>query len=357
MGYSPDVLVTALQRLEEGQTTFDLYHPAFDKIIERKNRKTLKNPYCEFGLVPVGPGSITDVGRNPLATIRGGRRQGSARANTYATTFIYAYDVPTEDLRDASTEEDLVGLIRKYPMRGKLDFVEQLAEQLVMGNVTPLAGFPTLNADATYNPKGLGARNGLLDMRDPLAQTRNAHGIARNSVMNWHNQYGDISSFASDGRRILRKVYYDCSQQGGSASGDVDLIIADRGTFDNYVDNLEQFTFRDERNVSGDPGVAGFRQGVPFMNGGCMMFAEPHINIANFTTAAAQNGIAYLMHTATWHLYSRGTNEKTTKGFFANRKPFRLPTQDVYRYEMVLSLGLYCDELRRNGVVTGGAQL
>ena len=44
-----------------------------------------------------------------------------------------------------------------------------------------------------------------------------------------------------------------------------------------------------------------------------------------------------------------------TKGDFSVRGPFRIPEQDLFRYEYVLNMGMYCDQIRANGVVTGGA--
>ena len=61
--FSPDVLVAGLQKVEEAQgSTFDLYHPAFTKVLDAQGTPpTLPSLYTEFGLVPVSPESITTV--------------------------------------------------------------------------------------------------------------------------------------------------------------------------------------------------------------------------------------------------------------------------------------------------------
>ena len=142
MAFSPDVLVTALQELIPGYSeTFTKWHPAFDAIVKKGQKVTAKGPYREFALVPSGPGQITPI-LTGNEVIAGGRTMNSVRANTYAATMIYAYDVPGQDLREANGEMDLVQLIKRYPERAIMDFHERIAQQLVAGNGAGAGSFP-----------------------------------------------------------------------------------------------------------------------------------------------------------------------------------------------------------------------
>ena len=95
------------------------------------------------------------------------------------------------------------------------------------------------------------------------------------------------------------------------------------------------------------------RQGIPFLEAD--FFLEDSIDLAQFTGAAA-DGVIYMLKTDSWHLYTLGHDSgMETKGDFAVRGPIRIPEQDMWRYEYVLNMGMYCDQLRCNGAVTGGA--
>ena len=75
---------------------------------------------------------------------------------------------------------------------------------------------------------------------------------------------------------------------------------------------------------------------------------------ANLFSAAGQDGMIYGMKPPTWYQFTLGHDaSKETKGDFAVRGPFRLPDQDVSRYELVLMMGMHTTQLRANFVVTG----
>mgnify|MGYP003111188717 FL=1 len=356
MAFSPDVLTTALQELMPGfSETFTKFHPAFDAIIMKGNKRQAQGPYIQFALVPDGPGFLTQI-VSGNEVIAGGRKQNSVRATEFAATMIYAYDVPGQDLREANNKMDLVELIRRYPERSLAEFHELIARQLVMGDVTDANNFLTWNGDATYDPKGLGPQQGIFSFQDAASQTTDAFGVAKNSITGWHNQYQHIASFTAEGRRKLREAYYDASQEMANTEGDVDLMFADRATFDNYIDDLDdqvQIVTRSTRD--GDRAPGKMREGIKFLN--AVMYPEQYIVPANFITPAATEGVCYGIHSSTWKLFTMGGSmggADATKGFFDSRGPVRLPTQDMWRYEYVLSLGMYCDQLRCNFAVTGG---
>jgi|TARA_R100001230_G_C5679191_1_gene185578 hypothetical protein len=354
VSFSPDVLVTALQKLLPGyQETFTTYHPAFDAIVKNGQKMKLQQPYLEFGLVPSHPGSVTILNTGS-EVIQGGRNQDATRANTMATTMIYAWDVPGEDLRRANGPADLLGLIKKYPERGLLGFQDLLGKQLVMGSVSEVGSFITFNGDVTYDPKGMGARQGIFSFQAASAQTDTVFGVAKNSVKGWHNKYAHINSFGSEGRKKLRNAFFECQKEGGSPLGSPDLIFASPDTFENYIDDLDtQILIGHNDMAKGDHARGDMRLGMPFLS--ATMYREHEIVPANFATTAAQSGVAYGINSKTWHLYTQGSDANMeTSGDFALRGPNRIPNQDAWRYEYVFCMGMYTDNLRCNFAVTGG---
>ena len=357
MAINPDVLATALQDLAPGYSElFSLWHPLMERVVKRGNvdRATLKGPWREFVVVNQGPGTVTQV-LTGSEVIAGGRTQSAQRGNTYAPRLIYAFDVPGKDMAEANGENDLAKIIKRYPELALSDFHERVSNQMAAGNGAGVGGFVTLNGQLTYNPQGT-ARDGALEFRTPLAQRTVApqtiFGITKNATTasGWYNQYGDITSFATNGRQTMRQVYYTASRQGSKASGPVDLLLGDENSYLNYIDDLDD-QVRVMR-VEGDKAPKAIRQGIPFLEAD--FFLEQSITDGTFTGAAA-DGVIYMLKTDTWHMYTLGHDSKMeTKGDFSVRGPIRIPEQDMWRYEYVLNMGMYCDQLRANGTVTGG---
>ena len=357
MAISPDVVATALQDLAPGYSElFSLWHPLMERVVKRGNtdRATLKGPYREFVVVSGGPGSVTQV-TTGSEVITGGRTQSAQRGSSYAPRMIYAFDIPGKDLAEANGENDLAKIIKAYPELALSDFHERIADQLGSGNGTGVGGFLTLNGDTTYNPGLAANRTGAFEFGTQAAQVAAGNavfGLNKATTAGWYNQYGQISSFATDGRATMRQVYYAASRQGSKASGPVDLLLGDETSYLNYIDDLDD-QVRVMR-VEGDKAPKQLRQGIPFLEAD--FFLENSIDLTQFTAGGANNGVIYMMKTDTWHMYTLGHDSgMETKGDFAVRGPIRIPEQDMWRYEYVLNMGMYCDQLRANGVVTGGA--
>ena len=351
MAISPDVVATALQDLAPGYSElFTTWHPVLDKIVKKGNidRATLKGPYREFVVVTDGPGQVTQV-LTGSEVISGGRRQNASRGNAYAPRLIYAFDVPGKDLAEANGANDLAKIIKAYPELGLSDFHERISQQIVMGNGGGVGGFTTLNGETTYSPQGT-ARDGALDFAATTAQTGTVFGLNKATLPGWVNQYQNITSFAANGRNRMRQVYYECSRQGSKVMGPVDCMIGDPTSYLNYIDDLDQEVR--VAKIEGDKAPANVRMGVQFLD--ATFYMEEDIVPASFATAAAQNGVIYFLKSSTWHLFTLGNDSgMETKGDFAVRGPIRIPEQDMWRYEYVLNMGMYCDQLRCNGVITG----
>jgi len=357
MAISPDVVATALQDLAPGYSElFSSWHPLMERVVKRGNvdRATLKGPYREFVVVSGGPGTVTQVSTGS-EVIAGGRTQSAQRGSSYAPRLIYAFDIPGKDMAEANGENDLAKIIKAYPELALSDFHQRISNQLGSGNGTGVGGFLTLNGDSTYNPGLAAARTGAFQYLTQAAQVAGAatiFGLNKGTTAGWYNQYGQISSFATDGRQTLRQVYYAASRQGSMASGPVDLLLGDESSYLNYIDDLDD-QVRVMR-VEGDKAPKAVRQGIPFLEAD--FFLESSIDLTQFATGGANNGVVYMLKTDTWHMYTLGHDANMeTKGDFAVRGPIRIPEQDMWRYEYVLNMGMYCDQMRANGVVTGGA--
>jgi len=352
MAISPDVLATALQELMPSYSElFVQWHPVLEKLVNKGNlsRETLQGPWREFAVVTDGPGDVTQV-LTGSEVIAGGRRQNAVRGNTYAPRLIYAFDVPGKDLAEANGEMDLAKILKNYPELALSDFHERIADQMGTGNGLNVGGFLTLNGDATYNPDGI-ARNGAFEFAAPAAQVLPRFGLNPGTVPGWVNQYGQITSFAVDGKSTMRRVYYACSRQGKTL-GPVDLLLGDEESYLNYIEDLD-----DQVRVSkveGDKAPANVRQGTKFLDAD--YYLEDSIVPALFNGGAGRDGVIYMMKTGTWHAYTLGHDaNRETKGDFAVRGPFRIPEQDLWRYEIVLMMGMHTTQLRANGCIEGGS--
>jgi len=358
MAISVDVLATALQEQFPGATElFTSWHPLFDEIIKKGNKQTLKGPWREFVVVTGGPGDVKQIVHGS-ENIPGVRNQNAKRGNAYAPRLIYHFDVPGKDLSEANGPQDLARILKLYPEMGLADFHERLSRQLATGDGANVGGFPTFNANTTFSPDGV-ALDGLLQALAPASQTKTVHGLNCATTTGWQNQYGAISGFGTDGLQEMRRAYYKAQRQGKQVMGKVDLIFADEESYLNYLNELDdpvRITHAEAKRGIGDSAPNDIRSGVMFED--AKMYLEDSIDTSAtaYSGSAAANGVFYMLNTATWELFIKGHDSgMETKGDFEMRGPFRIPDQDAWRTEYVLSMGLHTISLRHNAVVTGGA--
>ena len=358
MAINADVLQSALQELMPSYSElFVKWHPVLERVLLKGNmeKNVLTGPFREFAVVTDGPGDVTQIVTGS-EIVNGGRNQNAARGNTFAPRMIYAFDVPGKDLAEANGEMDLARIIQHYPELALSDFHERIAKQIVQGNGSNVGGFLTFNGDLTYNPQGT-ARTGVFEFADPASQSATVFNIAKNSSNGWYNQYEDISSFGTNGRSQMRKLYYAASRQQKTIGG-VDLILGDEGSYLNYIDDLDsQVQIITDKTTSGDRAPNSIHQGVKFLDAD--FYLEDSLDALDSTnfpsSTAARDGVMYFLNTATWYAYTLGSDaNRESKGDFSVRGPFRIPEQDLFRYEIVLNMGMHTNQLRANGVVTGG---
>tara|TARA_R100001510_G_scaffold19527_1_gene17039 strand:- start:31950 stop:33032 length:1083 start_codon:yes stop_codon:yes gene_type:complete len=358
MAISPDVLATALNELMPSYSEmFVKFHPLMEKIMLNGNlsRDSLKGPEREFAVVTDGPGTVTHVNTGS-EIIAGGRSQNAHRGKVGAPRLIYAFDVPGKDMAEANGEQDLARILQHYPELALSDFHERIADQLATGaGAKGVGSFPTLNGNVQFSPSGTAIQGFLapLSRAAQIARGVTVHNLNQGTVDGWYNQYEDITSFANNGRSQMRKAYFAASRQG-KTMGPVDLMIGDEASYLNYIDDLDDQVR--VVKVEGDKAPPIVRQGVKFLEAD--FFLDDSIDISDTTNMSAeqQDGLIYGLKTSTWHLFTLGHDAgMESKGDFAVRGPFRIPDQDIFRYELVLMMGLHTTQLRSNFVVTGAA--
>ena len=361
MAISADVLQSALQELMPSYSElFVKWHPVLERVLLKGNidKNVLTGPYREFAVVSDGPGDVTQI-LTGSEIVNGGRNQNASRGNTYAPRMIYAFDVPGKDLAEANGEQDLARIIQHYPELALSDFHERIAKQIVQGNGNNVGGFFSMNGAQTYNPQGT-ARTGAFEYIAPASQTATVFNIAKSTATGWYNQFEEISAGYGNGRAQMRKCYYACSRQQKTL-GPVDLILGDEGSYLAYLDDLDsQVQIVTDKTTSGDRAPNNIRQGVKFLDAD--FYLEDAIDdlAGQFGSDGHSNhatgGVMYMLNTSTWFAYTLGSDaNKESKGDFSVRGPFRIPEQDLFRYEIVLNMGMHTNQLRANGVVTGGA--
>ena len=357
MATNADVLNFATQKLIPKWTEqFYQHHPVLEKVILKGNieRSTQGGPYIEFPIVSNGPGAVTRI-ENGSEVYSSTRRTVGSRGQIYCPRMIYSFIIPGKDLAEASGETAIARLIKVYPEAALMEFHEYIVSQFVNGDgaTNNVHGFCTLNGDTTFNPQGT-AVAGVLDFATPATQGDTVFNLTKSLTGNgWYNQFQNVTSFATDGRSQLRRAYWDASLQG-KQGGPVDVMLGDMVSFNNYYDDLDD-QVRYQIKFDGEKG-RGVRQGLMFQE--AEFYVEPELDytLSQFTGGTSPVGVVYMLKADTWHLYNQGEDSSMeTKGDFAFRGPVKVPGQDAWEWEIVLSMQMYCDRLNANGVVSGTA--
>lgn len=357
MAISRTAVISALEDLAtENTKTFDLSHPFFDRIIDGGNLEKIEGNYQTFVVTPDGPGTGQVLRRGDELLV-GGFRENSQKGSEFLGQAAYSFDVADKEIRRLGGKMDLVKLLAEKPELAIMDFKEQLARWFLQGT-NGYDVFVTLNGEQTYDPEGLGSRFGVFEAAAKNSQSQLTHGIAKNTVKNWHHQYGHIGSFRSEGTQVMRSVFYAAMQQGASLSGSgITDIYCDQETFENYI------KFMDDRVIANDKPQPDRtpknpRTGVKFLETGATIYPEPYIDLSEMTGSATSEGVAYFLDPSTWRFFTAvgsydGVN--LNEGWFDKQGPQWVIDQLVYRTVYTVTMNGYCFDLRKNGFVTGGA--
>lgn len=342
-------------------------HIFLRKIIEGGlDRRRTGGEYAAFDVAIDGPGTVAKL-LTGAESYSYGRRNIVRQARVYIPTHIYSWAVEGEALRHAHGPTGIENLLKLYPRMATLDYQQRTVAQMLTGNgaAASIDGFVTLNGDTTYNPDGT-ALNGILDFQTRATQTDTVENLVKEAgvggITGWYNQFGSVTSFATDGKDTMRAVYNACRIRS-AGYGPPDIGLTDATSFNNYYRSLDdQVRYSAPRpKTQGEEGVdAGdLNEGLMFHN--MALYEDPSIddNTAQFTTATVGGvftGIMYFLNTKTWFMLSLGGDaEYETKGMFDVRGPFKLEGRDAWGWENVTAFQLACRFLKANGCLVGSA--
>lgn len=366
MSYKLDVLKSTLPELVPGFIdNFTSWHPLTKYIKDsgKFNKRKLKGPWVEFNVLTGGPGQAEGVysgGEHFSPTIN----DMLAKGTEYPHRFVYHYAIPKKMIDELDTENDYVDLIEALPEQAVGDLMEGTNEQIVRGsfsagtnsNPNGSKGLTTLNGSQSYYPQdSVTGRTGIFQFAAPSAQTATVHGLkmqgASGGVRGWYHQYGVISDFQTDGRPTLESVRDKANRQGAKANTSINLILSDPGSRQQYVNSLDAQVRLAMVDNKGERVPDGIRDAIKF--GNADWFSDDAIDITDttaFSNADAQDGVAYMLNTAYWELFTIGNGKRMFE--FEDLMPN--PFGDSVIAHMVNYWNIFCSNLRAQACVTGG---
>lgn len=361
---------------KELSDAFTRAHPAFDAIRKNGIEKLGSHEYA-WDVAVGSPETAIKIGTGN-ESITSSRKPVSRQATERPARVVLTYEVPCRELARANGKNDIVKIFDKYPKLAMNGGIERWARQFFRGassagndpsGDTGMNGFVTLNPDQSYTPEST-ARTGILSYTGRSAspdsgsgQTGTRFGLAcedaaTDPAEGWYSQYGNITSFSTDGRRTINTVLQRANYQQMLEGAKVDILACDEATFQNIVEDMEGLVWLSDL---GSPSTtAQSRAGIKYgMGGGIPLYHEPEIDIGDttsYTTAAARLGVLVGLSLKTWHLFvAAGNSALATGGFFDAVKPILLQDRDAYQYRLVADLNFACDSLRHQLCVTGGS--
>jgi len=317
--------------------------------------------FAAFDIEVDGPGNISKqvTGSEAYAY---GRRNIIRQGRVFIPTHIYAFAVEGKLLRHGQGTTGIENLLKLYPEASILDFKQRCTAQILMGNGAAASadGWTTLNGDTTYNPDGT-ALNGLLDFATPATQADVVENITKsNTTTFWYNQYVNVPSFATNGKRLMRDAYNQATMRS-LYEKPPRLGFCDSTSFNNYYDTLDDQV----RYASGAAPKTTGEEGNDYDDGLMFhkleLFADPAIddNVAQWGHGA--NGGMYFLSPESFFILQLGQGDEggveLTKGFFELRGPYKLEGRDAWGFEYVSAFQIACRNLKCNAAIEGTAIL
>lgn len=206
--------------------------------------------------------------------------------------------IPNKDKVQNQGKKGAVKLLETY-VKGAADGVAVDREKYWLTGKSTAFVLPSeeLYGSLTLNGQfaaglGVGVENGYLDFVAPASQTDLVQNVSKSLANFIYNQYGDITGWAIDGVRTLRKVYRACSQFAGKPNSGPDLIVMDDDTYGNYQES--KFELLRLMKVSDKTDNGNMVQDV---FGLATIYASNLIDLAADFTGVAADGVTYMLNT------------------------------------------------------------
>jgi len=276
------------------------------------------------------------------------RRQQTKRFQVEPHRIVAAINIPKKELLFNSGKLAVIRLIEEYPQTtlegAKADlnsfFLTGASRGLVF-QTADLAGFLSLNGQFAAG-SGTGVTNGLLDFQLTTAQADVVQNVAKSSSYSHFNQFGTVTSWATDGLPTLRKTYRQCAHYAGGMGKGPDLVVMDDDTYTNFEDSrlsLVRVALVEDKTEKTN--MLGLELGV------AKVYSSIDLNRAAFTGAAA-NGVTYILNTDYIEMPLMEAPSIT---------PFseRVGDQDVVTAIFSMQGNIICTKTPAQGCVSGGA--
>jgi hypothetical protein len=262
-------------------------------------------------------------------------------------------EIPKKAIRHNMGAPQVIDLLKDKP-RGILMGHSQDLNKFLLTGISPglvfateaFDGFVTLNGQYTGGIHGVGAGEGALDFLAPAAQTDNVFDLAKSTAYYHYNQYANITTWAGNGLRTLKKAYWlaaDFDETQDDAEKGADLIVMDPDVFANYTEQASArvMTTSDQQKTS-SPTKGNM---YPFENG--MAFCDYGLDRTLFAGAAA-NGVTYMVNTKHWEFI--WFDEPELSDFEKSGPEF-----DTVYAEFTAHGNAICTKLVSQAAVSGGA--
>lgn len=276
------------------------------------------------------------------------RRQQTKRFQVEPHRIVAAINIPKKELLFNSGKLAVIRLIEEYPQTtlegAKADLNSFLLTGVSRGLVfqtADLAGFLSLNGQFGAG-SGTGVTNGLLDFQTTTLQSDVVQNVAKSTSYSHFNQYGAITSWATDGLPTLRKTYRQCAHYAGGMGKGPDLVVMDDDTYTNFEDSrLSLVRIQLVEDKTEKSNMLGLDLGV------AKVYSSIDLNRGSFT-GAANNGVTYILNTDFLEMPLMEAPSIT---------PFteRVGDQDVVTAIFSMQGNLICTKTPAQGCVSGGA--
>jgi len=278
------------------------------------------------------------------------RRQQTKRFQVEPHRIVAAINIPKKELLFNSGKLAVIRLIEDYPQTTLEGAKSDLNAYLLTGasrglvfQTADLAGFLSMNGQFSAG-SGTGVTNGLLDFQITTAQTDTVQNVAKSTSYSHFNQYGAITSWATDGLPTLRKTYRQCAHYAGGMGKGPDLVVMDDDTYTNFEDSrlsLVRVALVEDKTEKTN--MLGLELGV------AKVYSSIDLNrLSPSFTGVAQNGVTYILNTDFIEMPLMEAPSIT---------PFseRVGDQDVVTAIFSMQGNIICTKTPAQGCVSGGA--
>jgi hypothetical protein len=278
------------------------------------------------------------------------RRQQTKRFQVEPHRIVAAINIPKKELLFNSGKLAVIRLIEEYPQTTLEGAKSDLNAYLLTGasrglvfQTADLAGFLSMNGQFSSG-SGTGVTNGLLDFQITTAQTDTVQNVAKSTSYSHFNQYGAITSWATDGLPTLRKTYRQCAHYAGGMGKGPDLVVMDDDTYTNFEDSrlsLVRVALVEDKTEKTN--MLGLELGV------AKVYSSIDLNrLSPSFTGVAQNGVTYILNTDFIEMPLMEAPSIT---------PFseRVGDQDVVTAIFSMQGNIICTKTPAQGCVSGGA--